>query len=88
MIEHLNTFWASLTRSSEDAGAYSTLIPLPSEYVVPGGRFREIYYWDSYFTMIGLGVSGRVDLIESMLDNFKYQVETIGYIPNGNRTYF
>lgn len=88
MIEHLNGHWASLTRSSEDAGAYSSLIPLPNEYVVPGGRFREIYYWDSYFTMIGLGVSGRVDLIESMLDNFAYQIETIGYIPNGNRTYF
>lgn len=88
MIEHLDTFWSSLTRSSEDAGDFSSLIPLPSEYVVPGGRFREIYYWDSYFTMIGLGVSGRVDLIESMLENFKYQVETIGYIPNGNRTYF
>jgi len=88
MIEHLNVHWASLTRSSEDAGEFSTLIPLPSEYVVPGGRFREIYYWDSYFTMIGLGVSDRVDLIESMLDNFAYQVETIGFIPNGNRTYF
>ncbi len=88
MIEHLNNHWASLTRESEDAGEFNSLIPLPSEYVVPGGRFREIYYWDSYFTMIGLGVSGRVDLIESMLDNMAYQVETIGYIPNGNRTYF
>ncbi len=88
MIEHLDSFWGSLTRSSEDAGEFNSLIPLPNEYVVPGGRFREIYYWDSYFTMIGLGVSGRVDLIESMLDNFVYQIETIGYIPNGNRTYF
>lgn len=88
MNEHLNSLWVSLTRSSEDAGEFNSLIPLPREYVVPGGRFREIYYWDSYFTMIGLGVSGRVDLIESMLDNMAYQVETIGYIPNGNRTYF
>lgn len=88
MITHLNNKWDRLTRSSDESATYSTLIPLPNEYVVPGGRFREIYYWDSYFTMIGLGVSGRVDLIKSMLDNFAYQVEEIGYIPNGNRTYF
>lgn len=88
MIEHLNNHWDNLTRQSDDSRTYSTLIPLPNKYVVPGGRFREIYYWDSYFTMIGLGVSGRIDLIESMLDNFAYQINTIGFIPNGNRTYY
>jgi neutral trehalase len=54
---------------------------------VPGGRFREIYYWDSYFTMQGLAVSNRYDLIEDMLDNFKYLIDTYGHIPNGNRNY-
>lgn len=88
MLEHLRQHWSNLTRSSQEPPEYSSIIPLPEEYVVPGGRFREIYYWDSYFTMIGLGVSGRVDLIESMLENFAFQIEEIGYIPNGNRTYF
>jgi alpha,alpha-trehalase len=46
-----------------------SLIPLPYPYIVPGGRFQEIYYWDSYFTMLGLSVSGRFDLIENMVDN-------------------
>ncbi|MDH4057707.1 MAG: trehalase family glycosidase, partial [Cyclobacteriaceae bacterium] len=47
-----------------------------------------IYYWDSYFTMLGLEVSGRTDLIKNMVDNFSFLIDTIGYIPNGNRTYF
>jgi len=48
-----------------------------------GGRFREVYYWDSFFTMLGLVRSGRTDLVRSMLDDFAYLVETFGHIPNG-----
>ncbi len=65
-----------------------TLIPLPYPYIVPGGRFREIYYWDSYFTMLGLEQDKRKEIIRNMLDNFSYLIDTYGYIPNGNRTYF
>lgn len=79
--------WDYLTRSPDER-TYSSLIPLPYKYVVPGGRFGEIYYWDSYFTMLGLQVSGRDDLMENMLDNFAYLIDSIGFIPNGNRTYF
>ena len=56
--------------------------------MVPGGRFREVYYWDSYFTMLGLVESGRTDLVRGMLDNFAYLIRTVGHIPNGNRTYY
>ncbi len=85
--EHINYLWDVLTRqpSQPDGG---TLIGLPNPYVVPGGRFREIYYWDSYFTMLGLRASGRVDLIENMVDNFAFLIDSVGFIPNGNRTYF
>ena len=86
--EHLQSHWDYLTRSTRDQPPFTTLIPLKSDYVVPGGRFREVYYWDSYFTMIGLGVSGRVDLIESMLDNFAFLIDAVGFVPNGNRTYY
>ena len=48
-----------MTRSTPTAPAYGSLLPLPEPYVVPGGRFREIYYWDSYFTLLGLMQSGR-----------------------------
>ena len=86
IIRHIGKLWDVLTRQPETA--IGSLIGLPFPYVVPGGRFREIYYWDSYFTMLGLQVSGRVDLIENMVDNFSYLIDTIGYIPNGNRTYY
>src|SRR5687767_1189935 len=84
--DHLELLWNELTRQPEDLK--NSLIPLPHPYIVPGGRFREIYYWDSYFTMLGLQVSGRIDMIQSMVDNFSYLIDEVGYIPNGNRTYY
>src|SRR5207237_9439928 len=85
---HIRARWPVLARQPDTADALSSLIPLPHAYAVPGGRFREVYYWDSYFTMLGLLASGRTDLVRSMLDNFAYLVETVGHIPNGNRTYY
>ncbi|CAN5585818.1 alpha,alpha-trehalase [soil metagenome] len=88
MEEHIGALWTALTRPADPVDAHSTLIPLPQPYVVPGGRFREVYYWDSYFTMLGLLESGRSDLVKDMLDNFAYLVASVGHIPNGNRTYY
>ena len=87
--DHVEALWPYLKRSGGSAPVQDdSLIPLPGEYVVPGGRFGEIYYWDSYFTMCGLAVSGEWQLIEAMVDNFAFQIERFGHIPNGNRTYF
>jgi len=83
---HLNDLWEELKRTPAAGGG--TLIPLPYEYIVPGGRFREVYYWDSYFTMLGLLVSKKVSMVENMLDNFAYLINEVGFIPNGNRTYY
>jgi len=88
MEQHIRALWPVLTRPPDTPDAHSSLIPLPNAYVVPGGRFREVYYWDSYFTMLGLIESGRTDLVKSMLDNFAYLIKTVGHIPNGNRTYY
>ena len=88
MAEHILNLWDYLTREADEKEAFSTLIPLPNSYIVPGGRFREIYYWDSYFTMHGLAASGRMDLVENMLNNFGYLIDETGFIPNGNRTYY
>lgn len=88
MEDHIRALWPVLTRLPDSADARSSLVPLPNAYVVPGGRFREVYYWDSYFTMLGLVESGRTDLVRSMLDNFAHLVRTVGHIPNGNRTYY
>jgi len=88
MEQHIRALWSVLTRPPDTADARSSLIPLPNPYVVPGGRFREVYYWDSYFTMLGLIESGRTDLVKNMLDNFAHLIVTVGHIPNGNRTYY
>ena len=88
MEEHVRALWPALTRQPDAGGSASSLIPLPHPYVVPGGRFREVYYWDSYFTMLGLVESGRLDLVRSMIDNFAHLVLTVGHVPNGNRTYY
>jgi alpha,alpha-trehalase len=88
MEEHVRALWPVLTRPPDAPDPRSSLIPLPYPYVVPGGRFREVYYWDSYFTMLGLIESGRTDLVRSMLDNFAYLVGSVGHVPNGNRSYY
>jgi alpha,alpha-trehalase len=88
MEQHIRRLWPALTRPPDDPRPYSSLIPLVEPYVVPGGRFREVYYWDSYFTMLGLVQSGRTDLVRGMLDNFAHLITTLGHIPNGNRTYY
>lgn len=86
--EHIDWLWPELVRMTATAPANSSLIPLPRPYVVPGGRFREGYYWDTYFTMLGLEEAGRTDLIDDMLQNFAYEIDQFGHIPNGNRTYY
>lgn len=87
--EHINALWPFLTRKAgTDEGSAGSLIPLPNDYVVPGGRFREVYYWDSYFTLLGLQAAGKGDLVRDMVENFAYLIDEVGHIPNGNRTYY
>jgi alpha,alpha-trehalase len=88
ITEHIDRLWDPLTRRTPSAPPYSSLLPLPRPYVVPGGRFREVYYWDSYFTMLGLVESNRRDLVENMVDDFAYLINTYGHVPNGARTYY
>lgn len=87
--QHIDDLWPVLTRTTDKASnKWDSLLPLPKPYVVPGGRFREVYYWDSYFTMLGLAESGHWDKISDMVDNFAYEIDAFGHIPNGNRSYY
>lgn len=86
--EHIDGLWPVLTRTTENVEKWDSLLPLPKPYVVPGGRFREVYYWDSYFTMLGLAESGHWDKVQDMVDNFAHEIDTWGHIPNGNRSYY
>ncbi|MCF7201061.1 alpha,alpha-trehalase TreF [Pseudomonas oligotrophica] len=88
LARHIDRLWPVLTRHPREHPPYSSLLPLPFDYVVPGGRFTELYYWDSYFTMLGLDESGHCELLRAMADNFAYLIDTYGHIPNGNRTYY
>jgi alpha,alpha-trehalase len=83
---HIESLWQVLTR--ETGHAVNSLIPLPHPFVVPGGRFGEMYYWDSYFTMLGLRVAGKINLLENMVKNFAHLIHRFGFIPNGNRRYY
>ncbi len=85
---HIDGLWDVLTRQPAAAPPGSSLLPLPEKYVVPGGRFQEMYYWDSYFTMLGLQRAGRRDLIADMVRDFAFEIDRYGYIPNGDRSYY
>src|SRR5258708_6247864 len=87
IARHIDTLWDQLRRSTRTAPRYSSLLPLPEPYVVPGGRFREIYYGVSFFTMLGLVESGRHDLVENMARDFASLIDPYGHVPNGTRSY-
>ncbi|MDC3269006.1 alpha,alpha-trehalase [Flavobacteriaceae bacterium] len=57
-------------------------------FVVPGGRFNEMYGWDSYFESIGLIIDGKKDLAKAMADNFQYEIDYYGKVLNANRSYY
>ncbi|MDO7848833.1 alpha,alpha-trehalase TreF [Hymenobacter sp. M29] len=92
---HLDTLWAVLARpaapavdAADSLAAFRSLLPLPRPYLVPGGRFREVYYWDSYFTMLGLAEAGKGPLLKDITDNFAFLIGRYGFVPNGNRSYY
>jgi alpha,alpha-trehalase len=85
--DYIRRTWSALRRPPDKAGPGS-LLPLPYPYVVPGGRFSEIYYWDTYFTMQGLMQDDKVQLARDMLANIAYLIARHGHMPNGNRTYY
>src|SRR5947209_8690596 len=64
------------------------LLFLEKNYVVPGGRFNEMYGWDSYFIILGLLRAGRIDLARGMVENFFFEMEHYGTVLNANRTYY
>ncbi|HEX5182624.1 MAG TPA: trehalase family glycosidase [Allosphingosinicella sp.] len=82
----IERLWGDLIRHDAGQPSGSSLIPLPHPYVVPGGMFRECYYWDSYFVLLGL--RRRPHLARGMVDNLAFLIDRHGFIPNGNRTYY
>lgn len=88
LADHIRRLWPVLARPALAPEPGSSVLGLPRPYVVPGGRFREMYYWDSYFTMLGLEADGQHDLTRAMIENFLSLVERYDHVPNGTRTYY
>ena len=88
----LNRFWAQLGRATsgdaEKTPQRRTLLSLPHPFVVPGGRFVETYYWDSYWILKGLLTCGMRDTARGMVLNLLHQVDRFGFVPNGARLYY
>jgi alpha,alpha-trehalase len=73
---------------SRNSLAHAGLLYLPHAYVVPGGRFNEMYGWDSYFIIRGLIEDGELNLARDMVENFFFEIEHYGAVLNANRTYY
>jgi len=87
-VEHLPVEIHRLGEIDTDKIQPHGLLYLPDKYVVPGGRFNEMYGWDSYFIIRGLLRAGRLDLARGMVDNFFFEIEHYGAMLNANRTYY
>jgi alpha,alpha-trehalase len=88
LLDHITALWPALTRAPHTGAAHSSQLSMRHQYIVPGGRFREVYYWDSYFTMLGLMADGRGDLAQGLTDSFADLIGRYGHVPNGARTYY
>lgn len=88
----LHATWGTLCRAAapvvhENPQLY-TLLPVPGPFIIPGARFREGYYWDSYWAVRGLLISGLIDLAKNVVLNLVHCVTTHGFVPNGLRSYY
>jgi alpha,alpha-trehalase len=87
-VEHLPSAIHKLGEFNPKTIQAHGLLYLPNKYVVPGGRFNEMYGWDSYFIILGLVRDGRIDLARGMVENFFFEIENYGALLNANRTYY
>ncbi len=84
--QHVQLLWPQLERRNRiNRGS---LFAVPNRYIVPGGRFQEQFYWDTYFVMLGLAADGRWSDIAAMMKNYAYMIRKFGFIPTANRTYY
>ncbi|KAL3100672.1 hypothetical protein niasHT_020951 [Heterodera trifolii] len=91
--KQLNELWKELSRKMPDLNCNPglqnhSLICVPQPFVVPGGRFREFYYWDAYWIVKGLIASGMTTMVKNMCMNFAEMVNRFGFVPNGGRIYY
>ncbi|XP_053479284.1 trehalase isoform X2 [Ictalurus furcatus] len=90
--EELHSLWKSLGRKISidvrDSPQMYSMIYCPYPGIVPGGRFNEFYYWDSYWVLNGLILSEMMETARGMIQNFLHMVDRYGFVPNGGRIYY
>ncbi|KAF7189127.1 Trehalase [Pseudocercospora fuligena] len=93
-ISQVIDIWPDLTRSYVGGGncseCVSSFIPLNRTFVVAGGRFREPYYWDSYWILQGLlrTRGSFTEIARNIIENFLDLIDEFGFVPNGARQYY
>jgi alpha,alpha-trehalase len=87
VVQYIESLWADLAKwtPSESAGS---ILPLPYPILIPGDRFQESYYWDTFFAFKTLIRTGRLELAIMQVENYLYEIAQYGLIPNGSRTYY
>jgi alpha,alpha-trehalase len=88
LVQYIKDNWVNTIRPACESSG--TLLKLPKPYTTPcmSGHFQEMYYWDTYFTNVGLLLSGLTEQAKNNVDNMIYMINTYGFMPNGNRTYY
>ena len=88
ILEHIRTHWSETVRFHPESEG--TLLGLPHPYTVPCARdvFQELYYWDTYFASRGMALQKEAVQVRNNCDNFIFEIDRYGLVPNGNRTYF
>ncbi|XP_050422492.1 trehalase-like isoform X1 [Adelges cooleyi] len=88
----VNQIWKLLARKIPDDVRESpkrhSHIYVPNGFFVAGGRFSELYYWDTYWIIRGALLCGMKDTVKGILENMLHLVKTYGYMLNGNRVYY
>ncbi|PAV62617.1 hypothetical protein WR25_10414 [Diploscapter pachys] len=89
---HLHRIWRDLCRKVKDdvrtnQDRYS-LLYVPHPFIIPGGRFREFYYWDTFWILKGLIFSEMYETARGVIKNLAYMVDNHGFVPNGGRVYY
>ncbi|CAH1391065.1 unnamed protein product [Nezara viridula] len=88
----LNNLWKTFSRKvtdnvKENPELYS-IIHVPNGFIIPGGRFKELYYWDTYWIVNGLLICDMVQTAKGVIENLLYLVKIFGHVPNGSRVYY
>lgn len=92
LVKHIHNLWFELTREAASSVSthplQHTLVPVPHPFVIPGDRFREAYYWDTYWSIEGMILTGLEDIAKGIVLNMLHLIEMCGHVPNGNRIYY